>query len=60
MNLTSRNLTKQLDYANAMRIKYAVIIGDKEKSMGKAKLKNMENGVEDFFTVDELISEIGK
>jgi len=55
LNLANRNLANQLSYANAMKIKYAVIIGDAEEKLGKVKLRNLFDGSEEVLSVDEAI-----
>ena len=54
MNLHKRSISKQLEYANAMGIKYVAIIGKIEREAGKVKLRNMLSGEEELVTVAEL------
>ncbi|MEM3422334.1 MAG: histidine--tRNA ligase [Candidatus Bilamarchaeaceae archaeon] len=55
-DLNCRNLRKQLDYVNAKKIKYAVIVGEKEASRGNYKLKDMESGKEEEANIEKLIN----
>jgi len=47
-------LKKQLDYANNKNIPYVVIIGSEEIESGLLTLKNMETGVQEKRTVDQI------
>ena len=51
-------LKKQLDYANSKRIPFTAIIGSEELSSGLIALKNMETGIQNKFTVEQIISTI--
>ncbi|MGB9732404.1 MAG: histidine--tRNA ligase [Candidatus Micrarchaeia archaeon] len=55
INITKRNLAKQLEYANAMKFKYVAIIGESEKSNSKIKLRNMVSGSEELLSLEEAI-----
>lgn len=54
----SAKLKKQLDYANNKKIPYIMIIGSQEIETGLITLKNMETGVQDKRTVDQIIGTI--
>ena len=41
-----RSVKAQMKYANKLGVKYSVILGDDEVASGKARLKNMDEGVE--------------
>ena len=43
-DIVGRSLKAQMKYANKIGAKYTLIIGDNEIDMGKAQLRNMENG----------------
>lgn len=58
LELTSRNLTKQLEYANSMNIKYVAIIGNQERSAKKIKLRDMVSGDEEVISVEEAIARL--
>jgi histidyl-tRNA synthetase len=55
INLASRNLSNQFAYANALKVKYAVIVGDAEMSSGKLKLRNLISGDEQTVSFDEAL-----
>ncbi len=58
LNLSKRNLANQLSYADALKLKYAIIIGDAEEKAGKVKLRNLVSGEEALLTIDEAIEEL--
>ncbi|MDI6721407.1 MAG: histidine--tRNA ligase [Candidatus Aenigmarchaeota archaeon] len=45
-DIMSRSLTKQLDYVNARKIDYVIVVGEKEISSGVYRLRNMKTGEE--------------
>ena len=49
MNLLERGITKQLDYANALKIPYVLIAGNIERTANKVKLRDMSSGKEDVY-----------
>jgi histidyl-tRNA synthetase len=51
-------LKKQLDYANNKNIPYTIIIGSEEMESGLLTLKNMETGVQEKLTVEQIITSI--
>ncbi len=60
LNLTTRNLAKQLEYANALGIKYVAVLGNKERDEKKVRLKNMLSGEENLISVDEAVTILKK
>ncbi len=50
-----KKIGKQLDYANALQIPYACIIGDNEMQSGKLVLKNLQSGTQQELSIDEII-----
>ena len=58
INLASRNLSNQFAYANALKVKYAVIIGDVEMNSGKIKLRNLLSGNEQTISFEEALGVI--
>lgn len=46
INLTERDLRKQLDYANSLSVPYVAIIGEKEVKEGKITLRDLKSGKE--------------
>ena len=55
IDLMDRSISKNLDYANKLKIPYVIIIGKKEQNEKKYKLKNMDTGEEKLLTTQELI-----
>ncbi len=55
LNYSKRSLRKQLDYANNMRYRYVIIIGDREKEAGEVMLKDMEKKEEKKLKKEEII-----
>lgn len=51
-------LKKQLDYANAKRIPYVVLIGSEEMQTGLLTLKNMLTGEQEKLSVEEILSRV--
>ncbi|NQU78781.1 histidine--tRNA ligase [Candidatus Woesearchaeota archaeon] len=54
MDLMSRGVSKNLDYANKMGIPYVLIVGEEEIKQGKYKLKDMKSGDEKMVSVEEV------
>ncbi|MBI5159005.1 histidine--tRNA ligase [Candidatus Micrarchaeota archaeon] len=59
-DLMGRNLRKQFEYANALGIKFIVVVGEKELKEGKIILKNLESGVEEKTSVSSAAEKIKK
>jgi len=55
MDIMNRNFKAQLSYANNIGARYALILGDREVSQGVLTLKDMESGVQESLTLDEII-----
>lgn len=55
VNLALRNLSNQFAYANAIKTKYAIVVGDIEEKSGKVKLRNLISGTESSVDVDEAV-----
>ncbi len=55
MNLTQRNIAKQMEYANSLRIPFVAIVGNMEMEANKIKLRNMQTGEEAMLTAEECI-----
>jgi len=53
-------LKKQLDYANNKNIRHTIIIGSEEIESGLLTIKDMETGVQDKLTAQQIISNFGK
>ncbi|MCL5430150.1 MAG: histidine--tRNA ligase [Candidatus Marsarchaeota archaeon] len=58
INLATRNISNQLSYANSMKFRYAMIIGNEEEKTGKVKLRDLLSGEETLLLVDEAIDAI--
>ncbi len=58
LNITTRSISKQLDYANALGIRYVAIIGEQEKTLNKIKLRDMLSGNEELLSAQECIEQI--
>ncbi|WP_421830498.1 histidine--tRNA ligase [Larkinella sp.] len=54
----SAKVKKQLDYANAKRIPYVVLIGSEELQTGLLGLKNMVTGLQEKLTADEIVARL--
>jgi histidyl-tRNA synthetase len=57
-DIMSRSLKAQMKYANNIKAKYSMVLGDNELNENKAKLKNMETGEEEVIEVSNLLLEI--
>lgn len=53
-----KKLGKQLDYANALNIPYAIIIGDTEMASGKLVLKNLTAGTQTELSIEHIIQQL--
>lgn len=56
----SRNIKGQLKYADRLKVKNTLLIGDDEMDMGKFTLRNMETGTQTLVTKEELLLYLGK
>ncbi|MBI2583030.1 MAG: histidine--tRNA ligase [Candidatus Aenigmarchaeota archaeon] len=54
LELSNRNISKQLDYASK-KYRYVAIIGEREAKAKKAKLRDMETGEEKLLKAEDLI-----
>jgi len=53
-----KKVGKQLDYANALKIPFACIIGDNEMQTGKLVLKDLNSGTQEELSIEEIIAKI--
>lgn len=53
-----KKIGKQLDYANALNIPFAIIIGSTEQETGKLTFKNLTAGTQQELTVEEIIQHL--
>lgn len=58
LELTKRNLAKQLEYANSMKIRYVAILGNKERESNKIKLRDMVSGEEEEVEIEAAVSKL--
>ena len=58
MNVTGRGISKQLEHAHALGIRYAAIIGSQEAAAKKVKLRNMQTGTEELLDISDAIARI--
>ncbi len=56
IDLMSRGISKNLDYANVLSIPYVIFVGENELKEGKFKLKNMITGKEEMLKIKDLIN----
>ncbi|MBT5924490.1 histidine--tRNA ligase, partial [Candidatus Woesearchaeota archaeon] len=56
--LGKKGVSKNLQYANALRIPYTIIIGEDEVKKGKVTLRNMVSGNETLLTLSEVITQL--
>ena len=59
IDLVGRGPSKNLDYANAVGARWAVLVGEKELAAGNVALRNMETGEQIEVPVSELASVLG-
>jgi histidyl-tRNA synthetase len=57
-DVMGKKLTKQLDYANTLKARWAVIVGPKERESGKVVLRDMKSGEQTTMKVDEAVKQI--
>src|SRR3989344_8459237 len=60
IDLNSRSISKNLEYADSLGIPYVIIIGREELKQNKIKLRDMKTGKEKLLTVTELILKFKK
>src|SRR5437762_10253797 len=59
IDLIGRGPSKNLDYANAIGARFAVILGERELKQGRATLREMASGVQREIAIEDLV-EIGR
>ncbi len=55
IDLIGRGISKNLNYANIMKIPYVIFIGEKELKIKKVKLRDMNSGKEEMLSLDKLV-----
>ncbi len=58
LNVTQRNISKQLEYVNSLEIKYVCIVGPAELQEKKVKLRNMYKNEEESMPIEQAIARI--
>ncbi|GIU68835.1 MAG: histidine--tRNA ligase 1 [Candidatus Woesearchaeota archaeon] len=58
IDLMNRGLSKNLDYANSLKIPFVAFIGDSELKENKIKLKNLHTGKEELLDISEVIKKV--
>jgi len=56
IDLNDRGPSKNMKYANALKIPYVIFIGEEELKSKKFKLKDMNSGEEQELSIDEIIT----
>ncbi len=60
VNVSNRNISNQLSYANALKFPFAAIAGDAEEKDNKVKLRNLVTGEEITVTPQEALGIINR
>lgn len=60
IDVSGRGLGAQLKYASTIGAEHAVIMGQKEVKAGKLVLRDMESGVQECLTLDEIESRLSR
>ncbi len=58
VDLLSRNVSKNLEYAAKNNFRYAIIIGPAEQKEGVVKIRNLSSGLEDTLKLNDAIIKI--
>ena len=58
MDLIGRGISKNLDYANKLRIPYVIFIGEEELKKDKLKLRNMKTGEESLLSLNDILKKV--
>ncbi len=58
LNYTQKNISKQLQYANSIGVKYAVIVGKTEMQSNQLKLREMSSGNEEMLDLESVAKKI--
>lgn len=58
IDLLNRDISKNLDYADKLKIPYVIFIGENELKQKKIKLKNLKTGKEKILNIAEVTKEI--
>ena len=60
IDLSKRGLSKQLDYANKLSVRFAVIVGPEELKKGMVRIRDMKSGKEKDVEINKLTTELQK
>ncbi len=55
LNVATRNISNQMSYANSLKFRYAIIIGDAEQKENKVKVRDLVDGSEKSLGIDEAL-----
>lgn len=55
-DLRGRNLAKQLEYANSLKIPFVIVVGPKEIKGGKFRVRNFKTGEEVSLNIEEAVN----
>ncbi|MEK6854343.1 MAG: His/Gly/Thr/Pro-type tRNA ligase C-terminal domain-containing protein, partial [Nanoarchaeota archaeon] len=58
IDLSGRDVKKNLEYVSSAGIPYAVFVGEQEVKEGKVKARDMRTGEEELLTVKELLERL--
>ncbi|HYU06986.1 MAG TPA: His/Gly/Thr/Pro-type tRNA ligase C-terminal domain-containing protein, partial [Thermoplasmata archaeon] len=58
IDLVGRGPSKNLDYANAIGVRYAILLGERELKAGRATIRDMASGAQRDVPLDTLIETI--
>ena len=59
-SFSKKGLTEQLERANQMKVKYTLILGQKELLDGTIIIRDMESGIQEIVDFEKVIPEIKK
>jgi histidyl-tRNA synthetase len=54
INMTDRNISKQLEHANSVGFKHVIIIGKQERDAKKVRLRDLVSGKEEMLDIEEV------
>lgn len=57
-DLNERHIRKQFEYANALGIRFAAVVGSREESEKKVTLHDMQSGKEDVLPLQDAIAKV--
>ena len=60
MDLMSRNIKGQFKYADRLKAKYVIVIGDNELDQGKVSIKTMADSSQKEIAIEDIMKEIRK